>query len=1069
MPQEDSLQFSDSFFVGGVDAYSTPDKLSPGEYAFAMNVCNRGGIIQTRPGTKSLLKFDGENFQGFTTFTPASGVPHLISAVDGYVYVSAAPFTTYRRLPNVRFSITSKHVCFESCLKSTDYTADGELIFVSKPYKVLMMQDGDTRAAFWDGSTSRHLNPTPGTLTDANGERITQAGLDETFIGLWMKWSGNRLWVSRDGMLFASDIGNPLKFTEAQYINEGRAFYLPGECTGMIETPEQDGLIVFTIDNGTLFQTSIQDRNQWLSTPNFQKIVFSNIGCAAPLSLVKQYGLIWWFSPMGLINSDQAFALNRSSRIDIQDNEMMCSKGNMGPDISGVCACSYENYLLCSVPSGDVYNRHTWCLDQAVFEGPLNAWNSYWTGWRPVQWAVGNVNGVQRVFFASKDYNGCLKIWEANLPDRNDNGGPITCFAQFRQNDFGRPNQLKRFTYAEINLQEILGDVSVMVAVGGRKGGYTRILTKEIAATEGGIYGDAIYDINTCMYGHRPQTRIIRTQENVAPTLCNKGGIEAVQPNDVDLTFGLLVVWSGRMGVAGYLAQAVVYEDQAAGNCEDDETHPNSLSEQGCADKNYFVNTCAFPLINGSGSADVYCEASQADISSSATATSIISQADADRKAYWNAYAEANQICVNCTPFFFRNTIQRYIAACPTPGLATAMAFIQAGVYSSYISQADANAQALAAARAAAEAQLVCCWSEDPQTDASEFELLDDPEAYSGADQYGLLGIEEIRQDDVPWISNLFNWTICPNCDFADGPEEEGATQEDRYATRWFVRSATAPAQYGIDGAYTQDVPADLFVGVNQADIFTISIGFDGNALPAFAIQTDVGQIEIRRSVAGVPTTYSFAGDFPRLFYDGILQRDSASLDLVCFYVIGGSVKMRFQRDNFGIEYDFITTSPDVVRVTKTDRQGPYQLLYFTDTAGSYRVARSEAYPPFPVIVTDPATNSAAPSGGEYLLGVVDGGTYSEAATNSAAPAGGEYVNNNVAGGTYVEPATDAASPAGGEYTAVIIDGGTYSESATNSSSPQTGEYTEISVNGGTYTEDATNSAAPSGGEYAIP
>jgi hypothetical protein len=102
-----------------------------------------------------------------------------------------------------------------------------------------MMQDGVTRAAFWDGSISRHLNPTPSTLTDANGERLTQVGLDETFIGLWMKWSGNRLWVSRDGMLFASDIGNPLKFTEAQYLNEGRAFYLPGECTGMIETPEQ--------------------------------------------------------------------------------------------------------------------------------------------------------------------------------------------------------------------------------------------------------------------------------------------------------------------------------------------------------------------------------------------------------------------------------------------------------------------------------------------------------------------------------------------------------------------------------------------------------------------------------------------------------------------------------------------------------------------------------------------------------------------------------------------------------------------------------------------------------------
>jgi hypothetical protein len=741
MAQPESLQYTDSFFVAGVDSFSSPDKLGPGEICSGMNVVVRGGVVQTRPGSATLLSIPGESIQGFTLFTPASGVPHQVIAIDGYVYVSAAPFAEYRRLPDVRFSNTSKFVVFENCLKSTDYTADGELIFISKPYNVLMMQDGVTRAAFWDGSTSRHLNPTPGTLTDANGERITQVGLDEAFIGLWMKWSGNRLWVSRDGMLFASDIGNPLKFTEAQYINEGRAFYLPGDCTGMIETPEQDGLIVFTIDNGTLFQTSIQDRTQWLSTPNFQKIVFSNIGCAAPLSLVKQYGLIWWFSPMGLINSDQAFALNRSSRIDIQDNEMMCSKGNIGPDISGICACSYENYLLCSVPSGDVYNRHTWCLDQAVFEGPLNAWNSYWTGWRPVQWAVGNVNGVQRVFFASKDYNGCLKIWEANLPERKDNGAPITCFAQFRQNDFGRPTQLKRFTYAELNLQEILGDVSVMVAVGGRKGGYTRILTKEIAATEGAIYGDTIYDINSCMYGHRPQTRIIKTQENVEPTRCNKGGIEGVHPNDVDLTFGLLVVWSGRMGVAGYLAQSVVFEDQAAGNCEDAEDNPNSLSEQGCSDKDYFVNTCAFPLITGSGSAEAYCAASSGNISAVATATSIISQADADRKAYWAAYIEAEQQCRNCPETIYINARQRYTAVCPEGSIGSPVtATVEAGTYSSTVSQSDANAQALAEATSRAISQLSC---------QGEYILDLTSEATDGSAFDGAIGINVYIYDGV--------------------------------------------------------------------------------------------------------------------------------------------------------------------------------------------------------------------------------------------------------------------------------------------------------------------------------
>lgn len=709
MAQQETLIAGGRYWPGGIDSFTLPEVISDGEAASSMNTVCRGGIWQTRPGSKSYYSIPGENIQGFTLFTPASGTPHHVVAVDGYVYVSPAPFDTYRRLPNIRFSITSRFVCFEACLKSTTYTADGELDFIDKPYNVLVMQDGATRAAFWDGSTSRHLNPTPSENFDANGNRLTVDGEDETFIGLWMKWSGNRLWVSRDGQVFASDIGNPLKFTEAQYLNEGRAFYLPGECTGMIETPEQDGLIVFTENNGTLFQTNIQDRTQWLATPNFQKIVFSNIGCAAPLSLVKQYGLIWWWSPMGLINSDQAFALNRSSRIDIQDNEMMCSKGNIGPDIAGICTVSYENYLLCSVPSGDKYNRHTWCLDQAVFEGPLNAWNSYWTGWRPVQWATGPVNGVQRTFFISKDYNGCNKVWEANLPDRTDNGGPITCFVQFKQHDFGRPNNLKRFCHAEIYLQEILGDASIMVAVGGRKGGYTRILTKELAATEGAIYGDQIYDINTCMYGHRPQTRILRTQENSAPSACNKCGIESPHPNDVDLSFGLLAVWSGRMAISGYVAQAVLWEDQASGSCEGDEENPNSLSESGCSDKNYFINTCSFPIIYGSASAEVYCTTARGNVSSSASASSIISQADADRKAYWAAYNEAEQRCRNCVETVYINTQQRYTAACPDGSIGESVTVtIAAGTYSSTISQTDADAQALAAATSQAIAQLSC-------------------------------------------------------------------------------------------------------------------------------------------------------------------------------------------------------------------------------------------------------------------------------------------------------------------------------------------------------------------------
>jgi hypothetical protein len=728
----EAIQAGSAYFVSGMDSMTMPSALTDREYVAGMNVVCRGGIVQTRPGTKSLVQVmsDAVRVQGFTSFTPTGGIPHLVAAVDGSIYVSALPFDSVRKLTNLSFNPTSRFVAFESCLKSTEFDAEGGLFFLDRPYNILMIQDGAARAAFWDGSTSRHLNPTPSGRFDANGDILTVPGFDETFIGVFMKWSGNRLWVSRRGQLFASDFGNPLKFTEAQYINEGRSFYLTGECTGMIETPDQSGLIVFTADNGTLFKTSIQDRTIWLSTADFQKVIFPDIGCVAPFSPIRQYGLIWWFSSQGLINSDQALATFRTSRIDYQDSEMMCSKGNLGPDLGGVCTAAFENYLLVSVPSGDVRNRHTWCLDQAVLEDGAKAWDSYWTGWHPVQWATARINGHERVFFISSDDSHCVKIWEANMPDRTDNGGPITCFLQTKNHVFGNSNVEKRFLYSEISVQEILGDVSIMIGVGGLKGSFYKSGTKEIVATKGAVYSNSIYDITTCLYGNRPQSRIIRSTENPDPGFCNTCGVESNLPNSIDREFGLLIVWSGRLGVTGYTMTSVPYEQLNSGTCELNEVGPNSLSEQGCSAKSFYVTGCAFEEFNGAASLTQFCPRSKRDVTATATATSIISEVDAINKAKASAQSQIDRIC-GCEEELFANKVQKYTAFCPGVSGLSSTAVVQAGKYTSKISQSDADQKAYNAAKDQAEAQLVCPGPPEP-VQAQQFTIISDDDGFNG-------------------------------------------------------------------------------------------------------------------------------------------------------------------------------------------------------------------------------------------------------------------------------------------------------------------------------------------------
>src|SRR5664279_3368616 len=200
--------------------------------------------------------------------------------------------------------------------------------------------------------------------TTSPNPNSTIPGYDETKIGLWMAWSNNRLWVSRGNQVFASDIGNPLKFTEAQYLNEARAFYLPNECTGITPTPDNTGILCFTLYEGVFIKSSVQDRTQWLSQADgvMQNTMLPHTGCTSHRSLVTQYGLLWWFTKSGLINLNAAMRENASSKFEATDFEMFDSKYYMGTNLDSVCGVAHENFLLESVASGDKLNRHTWVL-----------------------------------------------------------------------------------------------------------------------------------------------------------------------------------------------------------------------------------------------------------------------------------------------------------------------------------------------------------------------------------------------------------------------------------------------------------------------------------------------------------------------------------------------------------------------------------------------------------------------------------------------------------------------------------------------------------------------------------
>lgn len=612
-----------------MDSSADPRYLEPGAYQLAFNATARGGRLQTRPGFTTIFNLPQGRLQGATRFKPSSGREHIVFVVNGEVYASQAPFKTYKQVSGLQFNPRSRFVSFAECVQTTTYTDDAIFTQRDKPRRILIIQDGNTRAGYWDGGEARHLNPTPSYLKDPDsGEIITQPLRDETPIGLWMAWAENRLWVANGEKVFASDIGNPLKFTEGTYISEGRYLTMPEDVVGMIQPSSGQPLIIF--GNSTLtFVKAYQNRSEWINDTEFQRTEYG-IGCVAPRSIVNKLGLIWWYSQVGWINLNYALQSFNDSSVSILDKPMTISKRNLSYDRKGICAGSIEDYTLISVPSGDKWNAHTWVYDS---HSSNPGWDGVWTGIRPVQWVNLTISGSPRIFCVSKDTDGVNRLWEAFNPSRTDNGEPITAglWTRMYNRIEGQRSQLhKEFRYFDAFISEVSGTVDIAGFFTGNSGGLERVLTKRMLSGVGGIDSTTEYSSTTKMKSLIPQMRYLKSKTYTTPSTVNSCILENNKSFGIDTDFQVVVVWSGRLAIKSLRTFfSVGNHDDFEGGCEADETSTTYVNEDGISGSvvpdtaTEYTSTKTYDAGDG--------------VIFSATATSAISQADADRKALGTA------------------------------------------------------------------------------------------------------------------------------------------------------------------------------------------------------------------------------------------------------------------------------------------------------------------------------------------------------------------------------------------------------------------------------------------------
>ena len=564
----------DGQYVGGVDSLLYPTDLTPGCYAWGVNVINRGGVIQTRPAKRRVTSFCGRNAQGAYWVRTMDDRNFKLVAIDGNVYWAPYPFKKWTQMTGVSFLADAPRIYFCNAEQAIIYNPDNSILLLPNPVNIVLMQDGSSTPCYW--------NTDDFTSGKADLSYVTGNPASPLPIGTAMLWQDNRLWVVVGNLVFASDLLYPQSFTENTYLAEASGFRFPRPVVNLVPSPVQ-GILVATQSSLHSLQSFIQDRTTWSTTPNFQSDVNLEIGFIAPWGYVYLHGMLWMLTARGIISYDRALTQNLTTVILTADGEMQRSKHLMAPDVTGAALGVWENVLMVSVPASCIENRHTWIMDGGVAEKLNNqagmCWVGIWTGTYPVQYTSPIINGTQHNYELSYS-SGFLAVNEGDSPSpQPETDMPLQAYIHLWENYM--PNQITdveanihcsletrafllqtddyyRFVFAEFMLCNLKGTVPIQVYITGLAGNYQPLFSTTLRA-DVGPWGNPSIDTKlyyiakgqtTIFENYRKQVRHMRTQEFIVHESPDAAACVEIQRLDgVDKAFQLMIQWQGRLGI----------------------------------------------------------------------------------------------------------------------------------------------------------------------------------------------------------------------------------------------------------------------------------------------------------------------------------------------------------------------------------------------------------------------------------------------------------------------------------------------------------------------------------------
>jgi hypothetical protein len=258
----------------------------------------------------------------------------------------------------------------------------------------------------------------------------------------------------------------------------------------MQDTQAGLGDLLVMCERGVVSLSVSVPRSSWKSTPGFQRIVLTDVGCVGPTSISSTNGDVFFRSFDGIRTYRNARAeIGVYGQVPISTEMEYVLNRDSQNYLGSVSSITFDNRLLVTcTPKIDYSNSNystTGKLRPVTFGGIVSldftavtgvgakrtpAYDGVWTGLDTVQLLSGLIAGKPKAFIVSLDYtnSGLLSLWEITRDsdsDKTSDGAysPIRAIIETRALSFQTPLEQKKLIRADLWISELSGSVDFEV------------------------------------------------------------------------------------------------------------------------------------------------------------------------------------------------------------------------------------------------------------------------------------------------------------------------------------------------------------------------------------------------------------------------------------------------------------------------------------------------------------------------------------------------------------------------------------------------------------------------------